>query len=118
MRRQTLLLLDRLSWRPHSLSSVRDTVDGMTIPALTVSVEEVASELRAALRGRSEIRFGNVEGTVLASFLFHTCSLPRCGYRARSVRHPSRSTSGSSLASMSARRFEFEAPRALRGALS
>ena len=46
-----------------------DTVYGMTILALAVSVEELARELPAARRGRPEISFGNVAGSILAFFL-------------------------------------------------
>lgn len=46
-----------------------DMVFGMTILALAVSVEELARELPAALRGRPEISAGNVVGSVLAFFL-------------------------------------------------
>jgi cation:H+ antiporter len=48
-----------------------DTVFGMTVLALLVSIEELARELPAALRGRPEISFGNVAGSVLAFFLFN-----------------------------------------------
>lgn len=48
-----------------------ETVFGMTILALLVSIEEVARELPAALKGRSDISFGNVAGSVLAFFLFN-----------------------------------------------
>jgi cation:H+ antiporter len=48
-----------------------DTVYGMTILSLAVSVEELARELPAALRGRPEISVGNVVGSVLAFFLFN-----------------------------------------------
>lgn len=46
-----------------------DTLFGITIVALLVSIEEVARELPAALKGRPEIVFGNVVGSVLAFFL-------------------------------------------------
>lgn len=46
-----------------------DTVFGMTILALAVSIEELARELPAALQGRPEISFGNVVGSILAFFL-------------------------------------------------
>jgi cation:H+ antiporter len=46
-----------------------ETVYGMTLLALAVSVEELARELPAARRGRPEISFGNVAGSVLAFFL-------------------------------------------------
>lgn len=48
-----------------------DTVFGMSILALLVSLEEVARELPAAMKGRPEITFGNVVGSVLAFFLFN-----------------------------------------------
>ena len=48
-----------------------DTVFGMTILALLVSIEELARELPAALRGRPEISFGNVVGSILAFFFFN-----------------------------------------------
>jgi len=46
-----------------------ETVYGMTFLALAVSVEELARELPAARRGRPEISFGNVAGSILAFFL-------------------------------------------------
>lgn len=48
-----------------------ETVFGMTILALLVSIEELARELPAALKGRSDISYGNVAGSVLAFFLFN-----------------------------------------------
>jgi cation:H+ antiporter len=48
-----------------------ETVFGMTILAFLISVEELARELPAALRGRPEISFGNVVGSILAFFLFN-----------------------------------------------
>lgn len=48
-----------------------DTVFGMTVLALAVSIEEVARELPAALQGRPDIAVGNVVGSVLAFFLFN-----------------------------------------------
>lgn len=48
-----------------------DTVFGMTILAFLVSIEELARELPAALKGRSEISLGNVIGSVMAFFLFN-----------------------------------------------
>jgi cation:H+ antiporter len=48
-----------------------DTFFGMVILALLVSIEEVARELPAALRGHPEISFGNVVGSALAFFLFN-----------------------------------------------
>lgn len=48
-----------------------DTVFGMTILALLLSIEELALELPAALKGRTEISFGNVVGSILAFFLFN-----------------------------------------------
>jgi cation:H+ antiporter len=51
--------------------NLSDTYFGMTILALLVSIEELARELPAALRGRPEISFGNVVGSILAFFLFN-----------------------------------------------
>lgn len=48
-----------------------DTVFGMTILALLISIEELARELPAALKGRPEISYGNVTGSILAFFLFN-----------------------------------------------
>ncbi|MGF1496121.1 MAG: sodium:calcium antiporter [Elainellaceae cyanobacterium] len=50
---------------------ISDTAFGMTILAFLVSIEELARELPAALKGRAEISFGNVVGSVLAFFLFN-----------------------------------------------
>jgi cation:H+ antiporter len=50
---------------------VSSTVFGMTVLALLVSVEELARELPAALRGRPDISVGNVVGSVLAFVLFN-----------------------------------------------
>jgi len=52
-------------------SGFSNTVFGITVLALLLSIEEVARELPAALRGRSEITVGNVIGSVLAFFLFN-----------------------------------------------
>jgi cation:H+ antiporter len=48
-----------------------DTVFGMTILAFLVSIEELARELPAARKGRPEISFGNVTGSILAFFLMN-----------------------------------------------
>lgn len=48
-----------------------ETLFGMTILALVVSVEEVARELPAALKGRPDITYGNVVGSALAFFCFN-----------------------------------------------
>lgn len=48
-----------------------DTFFGMTILAFMVSIKELARELPAAMKGRSEISFGNVVGSILAFFLFN-----------------------------------------------
>ena len=50
---------------------ISDTLFGMTILAFFVSIEELARELPAALKGRVEISFGNVVGSILAFFLFN-----------------------------------------------
>lgn len=47
------------------------TFIGMTVLAFLVSVEELARELPAALKGRPEISVGNVVGSILAMFLFN-----------------------------------------------
>ncbi len=47
------------------------TVYGMTVLALLVSVEEIARELPAALRGRPDVTLGNVVGSVFAFFLLN-----------------------------------------------
>lgn len=54
-----------------SAMGISDTVFGMTLLALVVSVEEVARELPAAWKGRPDITFGNVVGSILAFFLFN-----------------------------------------------
>jgi cation:H+ antiporter len=48
-----------------------ETTFGMTLLALLVSVEEVARELPAALKGRPDISYGNVLGSALAFFGFN-----------------------------------------------
>lgn len=48
-----------------------DTLFGMTVLALLVSIEELARELPAALKGRPDISAGNVIGSILAFFLFN-----------------------------------------------
>jgi cation:H+ antiporter len=48
-----------------------ETTFGMTLLALVISVEEVARELPAALKGRPDISFGNVLGSALAFFGFN-----------------------------------------------
>jgi cation:H+ antiporter len=53
-----------------------ETVYGMTLLALAVSVEELARELPAALRGRPEIAVGNVVGSILAFFLCNAGLIP------------------------------------------
>lgn len=50
---------------------ISDTLYGMTVLAFLVSIEEVARELPAALRGRPEISLGNVVGSVFAFFLMN-----------------------------------------------
>lgn len=47
------------------------TVVGMTVLALAISIEEVAREVRPAMQGRPEISIGNVVGSVLAFFLLN-----------------------------------------------
>lgn len=50
---------------------ISETVFGMTVLAFLVSIEELARELPAAMKGRPEISFGNVAGSILAFFLFN-----------------------------------------------
>lgn len=50
---------------------ISETVFGMTILALLVSIEEIARELPAAAKGRPDVSFGNVVGSILAFFLFN-----------------------------------------------
>jgi cation:H+ antiporter len=64
-------LLVRSSQPLIAALGLSETTFGMTILALVVSVEEVARELPAALKGRPDITFGNVLGSVLAFFLFN-----------------------------------------------
>lgn len=64
-------LVVRGSERLMARFGLTDTVFGMTILALVVSIEEVGRELPAALRGRPDITAGNVVGSVLAFFLFN-----------------------------------------------
>lgn len=63
-----------LIWGSEELitaSGISDTVFGITIVALLVSIEEVARELPAAMKGRPEITAGNVIGSIMAFFLFN-----------------------------------------------
>lgn len=48
-----------------------DTVYGMTILAFLVSIEEIARELPAAMKGKPDVSIGNVIGSMLAFFLFN-----------------------------------------------
>lgn len=48
-----------------------ETLIGMTLIALAISIEELVRELPAALRGHPEISFGNVAGSVLTFFLLN-----------------------------------------------
>lgn len=48
-----------------------ETAFGMTILAFVVSIEELERELPAALKGRPDISFGNVVGSILAMCLFN-----------------------------------------------
>jgi cation:H+ antiporter len=62
-------LLVFASGRVIAWLGLSETVFGMTVLALAVSIEELARELPAAMRGRPEISFGNVVGSILAFFL-------------------------------------------------
>lgn len=59
------------SGRIIGIFGLSETVFGMTILALLVSIEELARELPAAMKGRPEISYGNVGGSILAFFLFN-----------------------------------------------
>lgn len=48
-----------------------ETAFGMTILAFLVSIEELAREVQPALRGRPDISFANVLGSILAMLLFN-----------------------------------------------
>jgi cation:H+ antiporter len=55
------------------------TVVGMTVIALAISAEELARELPAAIKGRPDIAFGNVAGSILAFFLFNAGAIAVIG---------------------------------------
>lgn len=52
-------------------AGLSDTVFGMTVLALLVSIEELARELPAAMRGRPDITVGNVIGSVIHFLLLN-----------------------------------------------
>ncbi|NLJ20402.1 MAG: sodium:calcium antiporter [Bacteroidales bacterium] len=64
-------LLVRSSQSIIAKMGLSDTVFGMTILAVLISIEELARELPAAIKGRPEISYGNVIGSILAFFLFN-----------------------------------------------
>jgi cation:H+ antiporter len=64
-------LIVRSSRNIIGMLGLSETVFGMTILAFLVSVEELARTVPAALKGRPDISFGNVVGSVLAMFLFN-----------------------------------------------
>ena len=64
-------LLVRSSQSIIAKMGLSDTVFGMTILAFLISIEELARELPAAIKGRPEISYGNVIGSILAFFLFN-----------------------------------------------
>jgi len=64
-------LLVRSSQNIIATLGLSETVFGMTVLAFLVSVEELARTVPAALKGRPDISFGNVVGSVLAMFLFN-----------------------------------------------
>jgi cation:H+ antiporter len=53
------------------LLGVSDTVFGMTILAFLISIEELARELPAARKGRADITYGNVVGSIFHFFLLN-----------------------------------------------
>jgi len=50
---------------------ISDTVFGMTILAFLISIEELARELPAARKGRADISYGNVAGSIFHFFLLN-----------------------------------------------
>ncbi|MGH7564158.1 MAG: sodium:calcium antiporter [Gemmatimonadota bacterium] len=60
-------------------TGLSQTVVGMTAIALAISAEELARELPAAIKGRPEIAFGNVVGSILAFFLFNAGAIALVG---------------------------------------
>lgn len=50
---------------------ISDALFGMTILAFLVSIEELARELPAAMKGRFDISYGNVVGSILHFFLLN-----------------------------------------------
>lgn len=64
-------LIVRSSRNIIAMLGLAETVFGMTILAFLVSIEELARTVPAALKGRPDISFGNVVGSVLAMFLFN-----------------------------------------------
>ena len=50
---------------------ISDTVFGMTIFAFLLSIEELARELPAARKGRADISYGNVVGSIFHFFLLN-----------------------------------------------
>lgn len=64
-------LLVRSSQSIIAKMGLSETVFGMTILAFLISIEELARELPAAIKGRPEISYGNVIGSILAFFLFN-----------------------------------------------
>lgn len=65
-------LLVRSSQSIIAKMGLSETVFGMTILAFLISIEELARELPAAIKGRPEISYGNVIGSILAFFLFNS----------------------------------------------
>lgn len=53
------------------MAGLSETFFGMVILAFLVSLDELAKEIPAALKGRPEISFGNVVGSILAIVLFN-----------------------------------------------
>lgn len=53
------------------LLGISDTVFGMTILAFLISIEELARELPAARKGRADISYGNVVGSIFHFFLLN-----------------------------------------------
>lgn len=53
------------------LLGITDTLFGMTIVAFLISVEELAKQIPAALKGRAEISYGNMSGSIFHFLLLN-----------------------------------------------
>lgn len=53
------------------LLGISDTVFGMTILAFLISIEELAKQLPAAMKGRADISYGNITGSIIHFLLLN-----------------------------------------------